>query len=134
MENLPFPKQEEIILPFRLHIDDDYAFKYKTEEIVSGFNIKDTTNQIVIEDLEAQIMHHAFDDPIADYMEIIFRSSLQTCFLYEDQINYKLPLHIISLIMKTHDQVRLQSLKTSSQIIHSFLQLLDWLHWHFCIT
>ena len=87
LENLPSPKQEEIVLPFDLQIEDDYDFKYNTEEIVSGFNIKDKTNQVVIEGLEAQIIHHAFDDPIANYMEIIFRSSLQTCFLCEDHIH-----------------------------------------------
>ena len=134
LENSPFPKQEEIVLRFDLQIEDDYDFKYKTEEIVSGFNIEDTTNKLVIEGLEEKIIHHVFYDPIADYMEIIFSSSLHTCFLYEDQIHQKFPLHIIFFIMKTHDKVILPSLMTSSQIIHSFLQLLDWLHWHFCIT
>ena len=134
MENLPSPKQEEIVLPFDLRIEDDYSFKHKTEEIVSRFNIKYTTNQLVIESLEAQIIHYAFDDPIANYMENIFSSSLQTYVLYEDQIYQQFPLHIISLIMKTHDQVMLPSLMKISQIIHSLLQLLDWLHWKFCIT
>ena len=87
LENVPSQKQEEIVLPFNLHIEDDYAFKYKTGEIVSRFNIKDTTTQLVIEDLEALIIHHDFDDPIANYMEIIFSSILKTCFLYEDQIH-----------------------------------------------
>ena len=76
MENLPSPKQKEIVLPFDLQIEDYYTFMYKSEEIVLGFNIKDTTNQLVIEDLEALIIHHDFDDPIANYMEIIFSSSL----------------------------------------------------------
>ena len=59
LENIPSPKKEEIVLPFDLQIEDDYSFKENTEEIVSGFNIEDTTNQLVIEGLEAQIIHHA---------------------------------------------------------------------------
>ena len=31
LENLPSPKQEEIVLPFDLQIEDDYSFKHKTE-------------------------------------------------------------------------------------------------------
>ena len=134
MENIPSPKQEEIVLHFDLQIEDDYYFKYNTEEIVSGFNIKNKTNQLVIESIEALSIHYDFDDPIENYMETIFSSSLQTCFLYEDQIYQQFPLHVISLIMKTHDQVILPSLIKISQIIHSLLQLLDWLHWKFCIT
>ena len=80
LENLPSPKQEEIVLPFDLQIEDDYSFKHKPKEIVSEFNIKNTTNQLVIKGLEAQIIHYAFDDPIANYMETIFSSSLQTSF------------------------------------------------------
>ena len=121
-------------MAFWLAVEDDYSFKHKIEEIVLGFNIKNTTNQLVIESLEAQFIHYAFDDPIKNYMQTVFSSSLQTCFIYEDQIYQKFPFHIIYLIMKTHDQVILPSLMTRSQIIDSFLQLLDWLHWHFCIT
>ena len=87
MENIPSPKQEEAVLPLDLHIEDDYAFEYKTEDVVSRFNTKDTTDQLVIEGLEENIIHHAFIDPIADYMEDIFSSNFQTCTLYKDQIH-----------------------------------------------
>ena len=86
MENLPSPKQEEIVLPFDLQIENNYDFKYKTKKIISWSNIQNTTEQLVIEGLEAQIIHYAFDDPIENYIETIFSSSLQTCFIYEDQI------------------------------------------------
>jgi hypothetical protein len=33
LENLSPPKQEEIVIPFDLQIDEDYAFKYKTETV-----------------------------------------------------------------------------------------------------
>jgi len=46
-----------------------------------------TTDQLVIEGVEANIIHYAFVDPIADYMEALFSSSFQTCFLYKDQIH-----------------------------------------------
>ena len=58
LENIPSPKQEEIILPFDLHIDENNVFEYKTETVVveSGLNLEDTTDeiihdQLVIEDL-----------------------------------------------------------------------------------
>ena len=78
MENLPSPKQEEIVLPFDLQIDENYFFKYKTKivELESGFNLEDTTNEIIhdrliIKGLKANIINHVFIDPIPDYMEII---------------------------------------------------------------
>jgi len=48
LQNIPSPNQEEIVLPFGLHIEDDYAFESKTEEVVSGFSIEDTADQIDI--------------------------------------------------------------------------------------
>jgi hypothetical protein len=33
LENIPSPKQEEIVLPIDLQIDDDYVFKYKAEVV-----------------------------------------------------------------------------------------------------
>ena len=76
LENIPSPKQEEIVLPFDMQIDDDYVFEYKTGNVDAWFNIMNRTNKLVIEGLEAQIIHYAFDDPIANYMETIFSSSL----------------------------------------------------------
>lgn len=66
--SLPSPKQEEIVLPLELHIEDDCAFKYQAEDVVSRFNTKDRTDQIVMEGLEEKFLHHAFIDPVADYM------------------------------------------------------------------
>ena len=86
-ENIPSPKQEEIVLPFDLHIADDYSFEYKIEDVVSRFNTEDKIDQLVIEGLEANIIHHAFIDPIADYIEDLFSSNFQTCTLYKDQIH-----------------------------------------------
>ena len=133
MENLPSPKQEEIVLPLDSHIEYDGAFKYQTEDVVSRFNIEDTTNQLVIEGLEANILHHAFIDPIVYYMEVLFSSIFQTCILYKDKIHQQFPLHIITLVMRTHNQVILLIFLTSSQVVHQFLMLLDSLHCHYCI-
>jgi hypothetical protein len=130
LENIPSPKQGEIVLPVDLQIDDDYVFKYKVEVVDAWFNFEDATDQLVIEDLEANIMHHVLIDPIADYMEVHVSLSFQTCFLYKDQKCQQLPFHI----MRTHNQGILRISPTSSQVVHLFLQLLDWLHWHFCIT
>ena len=83
-ENLPSPKKEEIVISFDLHIEDDYSSKHKTKEIVSWSNIHNSTEQLGIEGLELNNIHHAFIDPISDYMENIFSQNLQTCFLYKD--------------------------------------------------
>ena len=80
-ENIPSPKQEESVIPFDLHIEDDYSSKHTTEEIVSWYNIHNSTELLVIEGLEVNIIHYAFNDPIANYMENIFSSNLQTCFI-----------------------------------------------------
>jgi hypothetical protein len=102
----------------------------RLEVVVVGFNFEDATDQLVIEDLEANIMHHALIDPIADYMEVHVSLSFQTCILYKDQICQQFPFHIT----RTHNQGILRISLTSNQVVHLFLQLLDWLHWHFCIT
>jgi hypothetical protein len=123
LENLPSPKQEEIVLPIDLQIDDDYVFKYKAEIVDAWFDFEDATDLLVIKDLGMNIMHHAFIDPIADYMEVYVSSSFQTCFLYNDQICHQLPVHISALIFIKHDEEA-----------QSWDQLLGWLHWHFFIT
>ena len=87
LENIPSPKQEEIVLPLDLHIEDDCAFKYQNEDEVSRVNIRDTTDQLVIEGIKENIIHHSFIDPIADYMEVLINSNVQTCTLYKDKIH-----------------------------------------------
>jgi serine/threonine protein kinase len=72
LENLPSPKQEEILLPIDWQIDDDCVFQYKAEVVDAGFNFEDGTDLLVIEDLGTNIMHHALIDPIVDYMEVYF--------------------------------------------------------------
>lgn len=67
MENIPYPKQEEIVLPVDLQIEDDYVFEYNIEDVDARFNFEDATDQLGIEGLEANIIHHTFIDPIADY-------------------------------------------------------------------
>jgi hypothetical protein len=123
LENLPSPKQEEIVLPIDWQIDDDYVFQYKAEVVDAGFNFEDATDQLVIEDLGTNIMHHALIDPIADYMEVHVSLSFQTCILYNNQICHQLPVHISVSIFIKHDEET-----------QSWDQLLGWLHWHFFIT
>jgi hypothetical protein len=123
LENLPSPKQEEIVLPIDWQIDDDYVFQYKAEVVDAGFNFEDAIDQLVIEDLGTNIMHHALIDPIADYMEVHVSLSFQTCILYNNQICHQLPVHISVSIFIKHDEET-----------QSWDQLLGWLHWHFFIT
>ena len=128
MENLPSPKQEEIVLPLDIHIEDDCDFKYQTKDEISRFNSEDITDQIVIEHLESSIIHHSFIDPIAEYKKVIFSPGFQPYILYKDQIHQKLALHNITLVRRTHNQVILLIIITNNQVFHLFLLLLDWLH------
>jgi hypothetical protein len=123
LENLPSPKQEEIVLPIDLQTHDEYVFKYKAEVVDAWSGLEDETDLLIIEYLGTNIMHHALIDPIADYMEAFVSLSFQTCFLYNDQICHQLPVHISALIFIKHDEET-----------QSWDQLLGWLHWHFFIT
>lgn len=134
LENIPSPKQEEIVLPLDLHSENDCSFKYQNEYVSSNFNIENTTTPLVIEGLEENIIHHDFIDPMAEYMEVLLNSNSQACTVYKAQIHHQLPFHIINLVMRTHNQVTLMLFLTDSQVLHFFFQLLDWLHSHFCIT
>ena len=126
LENISPPKQEEIVIPFDLQIDEDYAFKYKTKtvELESGFNLEDTSDdeiihdQLVIKGLEDKVINHAFIDLVADYMEDFFSLNDQSCFQH-------FPLHFTTLILWTKSQAVLLIVLTSSQEIHLFMQLLD---------
>jgi hypothetical protein len=40
--------------------------------------------QLVIEGLQGKLINHAFIDPIANYMEVLFSSSVQSCFHDKD--------------------------------------------------
>jgi len=83
---------------------------------------------------EKAIPHDAFVDPVADYIKDLLNSKFVTCFLCEDQIHQQWPFYVTILIMGAHDQIMLLISLTISQAVHLFLQLLDWLHWHFCVV
>ena len=106
-----------------MQIDYGYVFKHKAEVVYAWFNFEDATDQLVIEDLGTNIMHHAFIDPIVDYMEVYVSSSFQTCILRNNQTCHQLPVRVSALIFIKHDEEA-----------QSRDQLLGWLHWHFFIT
>jgi len=114
LQNLPSLNHGKIVLPFDLQIEDDYAFKSNTEEVVAGFSIEDTTNKFDNEGPKETITLYAFVDPISDYMEVLLNSNSLTCFLYEDQIHQQWPLYITILIMWVHEQIMLLNLLTIS--------------------
>jgi hypothetical protein len=43
------------------------------------------------------------------------------------------PIHFVVLNLWTKGQVAYLTVLTSSQVVHWSQQVLDWLHWHFCI-
>jgi hypothetical protein len=85
-------------------------------------------------------------DPIVTYMEKFFTREpqsisgitlvLQDCrgLCCKDQSCFQQwPLHFAVLNLWTKGQVAFFTMLTSSQAVHWSQQLLDWLHWHFCI-
>ena len=76
--------------------------------------------------VESQEICHLFPNPIADYVEDFFSIKDQSCF-------QQWPLHFAVLTMWRKSKVVILIVLTSSQAIHLFQQLLDWIHWNFCI-
>ena len=105
----------------------------EAEDEVFRVNIWDTDDQPVMKGLKEKSLHHAFVDLIEEYIKVLIGSRFQTWTLYKNQIHHKLPLHMITLVMKTHNLGILIPPLTSSQVVHPFLLLLNWLHWHYCI-
>ena len=89
---------------------------------------------------------HFYLDPVATYMENFFIVEpqsisgntfvLQYCRglygKYQSRFQ-QWPLHFAVLSLWTKGQVALFTVLTSSQTILWSQQLLDWLHWHYCI-
>ena len=132
LESLPPPKKEEIPLLFDVQEEDDWAFNSHTEDAVIQAS-KDAGSLPVIEGIKEESLHHVFIDPVAEYMEALIGSSSQTLILGRGQIHQEWSPLMVALVLKTHIQSTTWLSLTSSQIFSSFLLLLNWLHWHYCI-
>ena len=89
---------------------------------------------------------HFYLDPIATYMENFFTVEPQSIsditfvlkycqgLCYKDQSCFQQwSLHFAVLNLWEKGQAALFTVLTISQAVHWSQQLLDWLHWHFCI-
>jgi len=134
LENLPSPRRDEIVSSFDLQIDEECVVENKTRTVglASEFNFEDVTDnetvhdEMVIEGLRNPAGSHVLIDHIADYMEFYFSS--QPCF------SLQMLLHITELVSWVKGPATILIMLTSSQEVHSFQQLLDWLHWLFHIA
>jgi len=136
LENLPSPRRDEIVSPFDLQIDEEWVVKNKTRTVglASGFNFEDVTDnetvrdEMVIEGWRNPAVSHVFIDHIADYIEFYFSCSIQPCF------SLQMLLHITKLVSWVKGPATILIMLVSSQEVHSFQQLLDWLYWFFHIA
>jgi hypothetical protein len=129
-EQLTSPKPKDIVSSFDFLIDESFVCKHKSEieQLQSWSNIEDTNGKLIHvrmlnEYLENQQIDRIFIDPVANYMELLFSVTVQTCFFCKDPSYHQLPVHISVLIFIKHDEEA-----------QSWDQLLGWLHWHFFIT
>lgn len=83
LENIPSPKQEDIVFPSNLQIDQKFAFEHKTKTkyLESRFNLENTTDEIFFAQsfnlgLQGNVINHAFTNPITNYMEVLFSSRI----------------------------------------------------------
>ena len=79
-------------------------------------------------------VHHAFVDPVAEYMEALISSNSPTLILRKGQIHQEWSPLMVTSVLKDHRKNTLWLSLTGSQCSYPFLLLLDWLHWHYCIT
>jgi hypothetical protein len=123
-ENLTPPKPKDIVSSFDFLIDESFVCKHKAqiEQLQSWSNIEDSNGKFIHVEMlkeypENQQIDHIFIDPVANYMELFFRITVQTCFFCKDHSHHQLPVHISALIFVKHDEEA-----------QSWDQLLGWLH------
>ena len=95
---------------------------------------QDIDNLPVMAGLKEESVHHMFIDPVAEYMEALISSNSPALILREGQIHQEWSLLMVTSVLKNHMQSTLWLSLTGSQCSYPFLLLLDWLHWHYCIT
>jgi hypothetical protein len=130
LESLPPPKREEIVIPFDLQIEEGYGYEPDIVELESRFNLdeeieKVIQDQLVIESLKGISINYEFMDPVADYMKNISSSIVH--------IHLQSPLHCTPWVFWTKGQVVSLMFLINNQEVNVYKQLLDWLHWHYCI-
>jgi hypothetical protein len=91
-EKLTSPKPKDIVSSFDFLIDEYFVCKHKSEieQLQSWSDIEDTNGKLIHvkmlnEYLENQQIDHIFIDPVANYMELFFSITVQSCFFCKDR-------------------------------------------------
>ena len=137
MESLPPLKNEEIPLLFDVQEEDDPVPKSPFEDAMEDKiteATQDANNLPIMEGLSEESAHHMLIDPVAEYVEALMRSNTPALILSTDQFHQEGSLLMVTTILKDQRQSTLWLSLTGSQCSYPFLLLLDWLHWHYCIT
>ena len=95
---------------------------------------RDANSLSILVGFEEKILHHVLIDPVAEYMEALIGSTPQVSILCKSQIHHNWSPLLVASFLKIRMQRILRLYLMSSQFFFPFLLLLDWLHWHYCIT
>ena len=130
-------QKEEIPLLFEIREEGDHAFKSHIEDAVENAKIKaaqDEDSLPITEGLKEELVHHVFIDPVVEYMKALICSNSPALILCQGRIHQEWSPLMMIVFLKNHMQNTLWLSLTGSQCSFPFLLLLDWLHWHYCIT
>ena len=133
----PPPKREEIPLLFEVEEEDDPVPKSPFEDVVENAIIKaaqEVDSLPVMGGLKEESVHHMLIDLVAEYMEALISSNTPALILSTGQIHQEWSLLMVTTVLKNHTQSTLWLSLTGCQCSYPFSLLLDWLHWHYCIT
>ena len=90
-EKLTSPKPKDIVSSFDFLIDESFVCKHKAEieQLQSWSDMEDTDGKLIHvrmlnEYLENQPIDRMFIDPVANYMELLFSITVQSCFFCKD--------------------------------------------------
>ena len=137
LESPPPPKREEIPLSVEVQEEDDPVLKSHIEDVVEDALIEaaqDADSLPVMASQKEEIIYHVFIDPVAEYMEALIGSMSQALILCKSQLHQRWSPRMVASVLKIHMQSILRLSLMSSQFFFPFSLLLDWLHWHYCIT
>ena len=133
------PEEEEVFLvdahmpntPNQEEEECDYK-GLTTDVVIEAAQDADCLSVMV--GFKGKSLHHEFVDPVADYMEALIGSAPQASIFCKSQIHQNWSPLMVTSVLKDHMQSTLWLSLTGSQCSYPFLLLLDWLHWHYCIT
>jgi hypothetical protein len=130
LESLPPPKREEIVIPLELQIEEGDGCVANFVELESRINLDEGIeevfqDQLVMESIKSISINYEFINPVADYMKNFSGPIVH--------IHLQFPLHYTPWVFWTEGQFVFLMFLINNQEVNVYNQLLDWLHWHYCI-